>query len=158
MCVCRKNPGLISECVTFSTIIKRGIWRAAYAPGDGPVRRTLVNLYSACIYVNQLLSVNKLVLSYLLLRLLPQVSNNIWSWLCGLSLFPSLALFLSMSLPKSYSLLQYYLSQRHCHCFYRKPYLLTPLSVVINIGITFGLVIHVSPGIEPGYIVFPSQK
>ncbi len=37
-----------------------------------PVRRTLVNLYIQYLYINHLLSVNKLVLSCLLLRLLPQ--------------------------------------------------------------------------------------
>jgi hypothetical protein len=48
------------------------LWRAAYAPRDGQTSLAYSSQPVQYLYINQLLSVNKLVLSYLLLRLLPQ--------------------------------------------------------------------------------------
>jgi hypothetical protein len=49
-----------------------GVWRAVYAPGDGQTSPAYSSQSVQCWYINHLLSVNKQVLSYLLLRLLPQ--------------------------------------------------------------------------------------
>jgi hypothetical protein len=49
----------------------RPLWRAVYAPGDGQTSPAYSSHSVQCLYINHLLSVNKLVLSYLLLRLLP---------------------------------------------------------------------------------------
>ncbi len=48
------------------------MWRAAYAPGDCQTSLVYSSQPVQYLYINQLLSINKLVLSYLLLRLLPQ--------------------------------------------------------------------------------------
>ncbi len=48
--------------------------RAAYVPGDGETSPAYSSQSVQCLYINHLLSVNKLVLSYLLLCLLPQWS------------------------------------------------------------------------------------
>jgi hypothetical protein len=48
------------------------LWRAVYAPGDGQTSLAYSSQSVQCLYINHLLSVNKLVLSYLLLRLLPR--------------------------------------------------------------------------------------
>ncbi len=48
------------------------LWRAVYAPGDGQTSPAYSSQSVLCLYINHLLSFNKLVLSYLLLRLLPQ--------------------------------------------------------------------------------------
>jgi hypothetical protein len=48
------------------------LWRAAFAPGDGQTSLAYSSQPVKCLYINQLLFVNKPVLSYLLLRLLPQ--------------------------------------------------------------------------------------
>jgi hypothetical protein len=55
------------------------LWRDVYAPGDGQTSLVYSSQSVQCLYINHLLSVNKLVLSYLLLRLLPQ-----WSVYAGL--------------------------------------------------------------------------
>ncbi len=47
------------------------LWRAVYAPGDGQTSPAYSSQSVQCLYINHLLSVNKLVLSYLLLHLLP---------------------------------------------------------------------------------------
>ncbi len=52
------------------------LWRAVYAPGDGQTSPTYSSQSAQCLYINHLLSVHKLVLSYLLLCLLPQWSVN----------------------------------------------------------------------------------
>jgi hypothetical protein len=52
------------------------LWRAAYAPGDGQTSPAYSSQPVQCLYINRLLSVNKLLLSYLLLCLLPQW----WPW------------------------------------------------------------------------------
>ncbi len=49
------------------------LWKAVYTPGDGQTSPAYSGQSVQCLYINHLLSVNKLVLSYLLLRLLPQV-------------------------------------------------------------------------------------
>jgi hypothetical protein len=49
------------------------LWRVVYTPGDSHTIPAYSSQYVQCLYINHLLSVNKLVLSYLLLRLLPQV-------------------------------------------------------------------------------------
>ncbi len=46
-------------------IIKR-VWRAVYAPGDGQTSLAYSSQSVQCLYINYLLSVNKVVLSYLL--------------------------------------------------------------------------------------------
>jgi hypothetical protein len=48
------------------------LWRAAYAPVDGHTSPAYPSQSVQCLYINQLLFVNKLVLSFLLLCLLPQ--------------------------------------------------------------------------------------
>jgi hypothetical protein len=53
------------------------MWRAAYAPGDGQTSPAYSSQSVQCLCINQLLSFNKLVLLYLLLRLLPQ--TDIWN-------------------------------------------------------------------------------
>ncbi len=45
------------------------LWRAVYAPGDDQTSPAYFSQSAQCLYINHLLSVNKLVLSYLLLRL-----------------------------------------------------------------------------------------
>jgi hypothetical protein len=50
----------------------RALWRAAYAPRDGQTSPAYSSQPVQCLYINRLLPVNKSVLSYLLLRLLPQ--------------------------------------------------------------------------------------
>ncbi len=50
------------------------LWRAVYDPGDGQTSPGYSSQSAQCLYINHLLSVNKQVLSYLLLRLLPQWS------------------------------------------------------------------------------------
>ncbi len=50
------------------------LWRAVYAPGDGQTSPAYSSQSLQCLDINHLLSVNKLVVSYLLLRLLPQWS------------------------------------------------------------------------------------
>jgi hypothetical protein len=52
------------------------LWRAVYAPGDGQTSLAYSSKSVQCLYINHLLSVNKLVLLYLLLRLLPQFRFN----------------------------------------------------------------------------------
>ncbi len=47
---------------------KRALWKAAYAPGDGQTSPAYSSQSVQYLYINHLLSVNKLVLSYLLLR------------------------------------------------------------------------------------------
>jgi hypothetical protein len=51
------------------------LWRAVYASGDGQTSPAYSSQSIQCLYINHLISVNKLVLSYLLLRLLPQYRN-----------------------------------------------------------------------------------
>jgi hypothetical protein len=48
------------------------LWRATYAPGDSQTSPAYSSQSVQCLNINHLLSVNKLVLSYLLLRLLPK--------------------------------------------------------------------------------------
>ncbi len=48
------------------------MWRAVYAPGDGQTSPAYSSQSVQRLYINHLMSVNKLVLSYLLLRLLLQ--------------------------------------------------------------------------------------
>jgi hypothetical protein len=48
------------------------LWRAAYAPGDGQTSPAYSSQSVQYLYINHLLSINKLVLSYLLLHLLSQ--------------------------------------------------------------------------------------
>ncbi len=48
------------------------LWRAVYTPGDGQTSPAYSSHSVQCLYINHLLSVNKPVLSYLLLRLLLQ--------------------------------------------------------------------------------------
>jgi hypothetical protein len=52
-------------------ILKGTVWRAVYVPGDGQTSPAYSCHSVQCLYISRLLSVNKLVLSYLL-RLLPQ--------------------------------------------------------------------------------------
>ncbi len=49
-----------------------GLWRAAYAPGDGQTSPAHSIHSVQYLYINQLLPANKAMLSYLLLCLLPQ--------------------------------------------------------------------------------------
>jgi hypothetical protein len=76
----------MSPCVLSSIHIQRdrdnelkfySVWRAAYAPGDGQTSPAYSSQPVQCLYINHLLSVNKPVLSYLLLRLLPQAYLSI---------------------------------------------------------------------------------
>ncbi len=53
-------------------VINWYLWRAAYAPGDGQTSPAYSSQYVQCLYINHLLFVNKPVLLYLLLHLLPQ--------------------------------------------------------------------------------------
>jgi hypothetical protein len=48
------------------------LWRAVYAPGDNQTSPAYSSQLVQYLYLNQLLSINKLVLLYLLLCLLPQ--------------------------------------------------------------------------------------
>jgi hypothetical protein len=60
----------VSMSVTESMYVTRvRLWRAVYAPGDGQTSPVYSSHSVQCLYINHLLSVNKLVLSYLLLRL-----------------------------------------------------------------------------------------
>ncbi len=52
-------------------LLKKLLWRAAYAPGDGQTSPAYSSQPVQRMYINLLLSVNKPVLSYLLLCLLP---------------------------------------------------------------------------------------
>jgi hypothetical protein len=49
------------------------MWRAVYAPGDGQTSPAYSSKSVQYLYINHLLSVHNLVLSYLLLRLLSQL-------------------------------------------------------------------------------------
>jgi hypothetical protein len=53
------------------------LWRAVYAPGDGQTSPAYSSQSVQCLYINHLLSVNKLVLSYLLLHLLPHTVTGL---------------------------------------------------------------------------------
>ncbi len=52
------------------------LWRAVYAPGDGQTSPAYSIHSVQYLYINQLSSINKPVLLYLLLCLLPQVTSN----------------------------------------------------------------------------------
>jgi hypothetical protein len=65
---------LISSSPSRGQSSGEALWRAVYTPGDFQTSPAYSSQSVQCLYTNHLLSVNKLVLSYLLLRLLPQWS------------------------------------------------------------------------------------
>ncbi len=59
--------------------LRGALWRAAYAPGDGQISPAYSSQPVQCLYINCLLSVNKPVLSYLLLHLVPHIVGYRWN-------------------------------------------------------------------------------
>ncbi len=59
--------------------LRGALWRAAYAPGDGQISPAYSSQPVQCLYINCLLFVNKPVLSYLLLHLVPHIVGYRWN-------------------------------------------------------------------------------
>jgi hypothetical protein len=72
---CPKVGPLTSSPPSRGQSSEGALWRAAYTPGDGQTSPAYSSQSVQCLYINQLLSVYKLVLSYLLLHLLPQAHS-----------------------------------------------------------------------------------
>jgi hypothetical protein len=70
------------------------LWRADYAPEYGQTSPAYSSHSVQCLYINPLLSVNKLVLSYLLLRLLPQTDHIFKNFL---QIYKRISMFLRKS-------------------------------------------------------------
>ncbi len=66
--ICSYCTYILLTCTIYIHIL----WTPAYTPGDGQTSRVYFNNSVLHLYVNFYVTVNKPVLSYLLLRLLPQ--------------------------------------------------------------------------------------